>query len=500
MEAAHMGAWQWDLASDRLSLSEGMGRLFGVAPGTGPRNSDELFKAAHPGDREALARAMAPERTPPGAPSQLEFRVVWPDGTIHWLDAHSNAIRDGAGKPVQSVGVVMDITQRKQSAIALERAHRALRTLSAGNTELVHATSESDLLHAVCRVIVEKGGYRMAAVGYPKDDPDKTIMPMAWAGAEQGNITAVGHSWADTAEGQRPIARAIRTRVPAIARNTSDDPALAPAMEPAATPGYASNLALPLLDGTHIIGALSIYSEEKEAFDEAEIQLLEELSRDLAYGIATLRTRAERDHIAHQHQHHEQILRRSLEDSIQAIASTVEMRDPYTSGHQKRVADLAVAIAMAMGLDEEKIHGIHLAGVIHDLGKITVPAEILAKPGKISAIEFQLIKGHAQAGYDILKDISFPWPIANVVREHHERLDGSGYPRGIKGGEILLESRIMAVADVVEAMASHRPYRPSLGIEPALNEIERGRGTAYDPAVVDACLKLFREDGFALQT
>ena len=213
-----------------------------------------------------------------------------------------------------------------------------------------------------------------------------------------------------------------------------------------------------------------------------------------------LRTREERDRIAHAHAHHEEILRKSLEDSIQAIAATVEVRDPYTSGHQKRVAELAMALAREMGLPEERIHGLHLAGVVHDVGKISVPAEILSKPGKLSQLEHTLIQGHAEAGYEILKDIDFPWPIATIVWQHHERFDGSGYPQGLKGEAILLESRIMAVADVVEAMASHRPYRPTLGIEVALDEIERGRGIKYDPVVADACLRVFREGTFALVT
>ena len=173
------------------------------------------------------------------------------------------------------------------------------------------------------------------------------------------------------------------------------------------------------------------------------------------------------------------------------------MRDPYTAGHQRRVGELAAAIAQELGLSDDKIHGLRLAASIHDLGKIKVPAEILAKPGKLTNIELMLIKAHAQAGYDILKDIAFPWPIATIVWQHHERLDGSGYPLGLKDDQILFESRIMAVADVVEAMASHRPYRPSLGMEATLAEIERGRGSAYDPAVVDACLKVIREGRFA---
>jgi len=191
-------------------------------------------------------------------------------------------------------------------------------------------------------------------------------------------------------------------------------------------------------------------------------------------------------------------LRKTMGGIIQVIASTVETRDPYTAGHQRRVANLARAIATEMGLSEEQIDGIRMAGVVHDLGKISVPAEILSKPGELTEIEFSLIKSHPQVGYDILKEIDFPWPVAQIVLQHHERMDGSGYPNGLKGEEILLEARILGVADVVEAMASHRPYRPALGIDTALEEISNNRGTLYDPEVVDACLRLFTEKGFKL--
>jgi len=191
-------------------------------------------------------------------------------------------------------------------------------------------------------------------------------------------------------------------------------------------------------------------------------------------------------------------LRTTLLDSIAALASTVEMRDPYTSGHQKRVAHLAVAIAKELNLPEEQIEGIHLAGVVHDVGKIQTPAEILSKPGRLTEIEFSLIKQHPQNGYEILKGIDFPWPIARIVLQHHERMDGSGYPEGLKGDEILFASRIIAVADTVEAMASHRPYRPGLGVDTALEEITLSRGKRYDAQVVDACVRLFREQGYVI--
>jgi PAS domain S-box-containing protein/putative nucleotidyltransferase with HDIG domain len=192
-------------------------------------------------------------------------------------------------------------------------------------------------------------------------------------------------------------------------------------------------------------------------------------------------------------------LRKSFGTTIHVLVSAVETRDPYTSGHQIRVANIARAIATEMGLPHEKIDGLRMAGSIHDIGKLSIPAEILSKPVKLSDIEFSLIKEHARKGYEMLKDVESPWPLAQIVYQHHERMDGSGYPRGLKGDEIIIEARIMAVADVVESMASHRPYRPALGIEVALEEIEKNKGTLYDQAVADTCLKLFRKKGFKLE-
>ena len=191
-------------------------------------------------------------------------------------------------------------------------------------------------------------------------------------------------------------------------------------------------------------------------------------------------------------------LREAIGGTIQAIVQVVEMRDPYTAGHQRRVADLARSIATEMGLPSDTIEGVRMAAVIHDIGKVSVPAEILSKPGKLTQNEFELVKDHPLTGYDILKHVEFPWPIAEIIYQHHERLDGSGYPRGLKGDDVLLEARIIALADVVEAMASHRPFRPARGIDAALDEIEEHRGTLYDPEVVDTCVKLFRERGYAL--
>ncbi len=191
-------------------------------------------------------------------------------------------------------------------------------------------------------------------------------------------------------------------------------------------------------------------------------------------------------------------LRKALGGTIEAMALTVETRDPYTAGHQRRVSNLARGIATEMGVSKDQIQGVRMAGVIHDIGKISVPGEILSKPGKISQNELGIIKEHPQVGYNILKTVDFPWPIAQIVLQHHERMNGSGYPNGISGENILLEARILAVADVVEAMASHRPYRAAIGINFALEEISKNRGSFYDSKVVDACLRLFNEKGYRL--
>ena len=215
--------------------------------------------------------------------------------------------------------------------------------------------------------------------------------------------------------------------------------------------------------------------------------------------ICVVRDITERKYAEEELQHTLESLRKAVSTSIQVMISAVEARDPYTAGHQRRVADLARAIATEMGLPQEKIEGIRMAGSIHDIGKLSIPAEILSKPTKLSDIEFSLIKEHSWKGYEMLKNVESPWPLAEIVYQHHERMDGSGYPRNLKGEEILMEARIMAVADVVEAMASHRPYRPAVGIDAALKEIEDNRGVSYDADVVDVCLRLFREKGFQFQ-
>jgi PAS domain S-box-containing protein/putative nucleotidyltransferase with HDIG domain len=447
-----------------------------------------------PEDREKTAREMELQINVRQS-MHFENRYVCKDGAVILLSWTAYFDRNAGA----TYATAQDITRSREAELAVTRLNRALRTLSACNEMLIHATSESAILESICRLIVDSGGYRMAWVGYAEHDAGQTVRPVAWAGHEEGYLTIAKFLWDDTELGRGPTGTAIRTAKTQLNQSFLTNPALAPWREAALARGYETITALPLKGGAGTFGALSIHASKHQDVSDAEVKLLEELADDLAFGIETLRMRAERDRIAYEHSHHAEILHQSLLDTIKAIADTIGMRDPYTAGHQRRVSQLAVAIASELGMPEESTRVIGLAASIHDVGKIKVPAEILSKPARLHETEMMLVREHAQAGYDILKGIKFPWPIATIVGQHHERLDGSGYPRGLKDGEILLESQILAVADVVEAMASHRPYRPSLGIETTLREIELGRGTLYSPVVAQACLKLFREKAFAFK-
>jgi putative nucleotidyltransferase with HDIG domain len=251
-------------------------------------------------------------------------------------------------------------------------------------------------------------------------------------------------------------------------------------------------VALPLRHGPRTFGVLVILAEEADAFDSHELTFLSELADDLAYGVGTLRMRQERTASQSAHRRGEQALRDTLTGTIEALALALEKRDPYTSGHQRRVGLLAAAIGRELGMSDDRIEGLRLGGLIHDIGKIAVPSEILNRPGRLSEAEFVLVKNHSLVGYEIVKDIAFPWPVAQMVLQHHERLDGSGYPAGARAADMILEARILAVADVVEAINSHRPYRPARGLQAALEEIRQRRGVYYDPDVVDASVKVLR--------
>ncbi|MBU4447310.1 MAG: PAS domain S-box protein [Proteobacteria bacterium] len=428
---------------------------------------------------------------------EWEYRIRKKDGEIRWIQDLVQMFTDSAGKIDYVNGILFDITDRKQAEERLQRTSRALKALSACNQALVHATHETGFLTDVCEVIVREGGYPLAWVGYAQSDKIKSVAPMASAGVEAGHPEWIALTWGDGERGQGPGGMAIKTGEIQVAKDILQDPALAPWHEEWRRRGFTAIIALPLIVEGKAIGILDISAQDPAAFDPEEVRLLEELAGGVSFGIWSLRTDGERQRAEAEVQHSLEKLKKALDGTVLAVANTVEMRDPYTAGHQRQVAQLATAIAQEMGFSEERVEGMRVLGCLHDIGKIAIPAEILSKPGRLSYMEFSLIKDHPRVGYEIIKDIDFPFPLAEGILQHHERLNGSGYPQGISGPDIILEARILGVADVVEAIASHRPYRRSLGIDQALEEISRKRGILYDPEVVDICLKLFHEKGFS---
>jgi PAS domain S-box-containing protein len=386
---------------------------------------------------KALEEEMALEASgtaDPGRSRILELEEYRKDGSIIWSEDHLSFMRDEVQKPVGIITLTRDITERKQAEDKIKKQTDAMESAIDGIAILDKDEEYTYMNQAHARIY----GYENA-----------------------GEL--IRKSW-KTLYGADEIKRFDAEIMPKFG-NEGFWQGETLGMKKDGNK-FPQTISLTALDGGGLICVVRDITERKQAE--------EELQRTL------------------------ESLRKSFAATIQVMVSAIEARDPYTAGHQIRSADLARAIAAQMGLPREKIEGLRMAGSIHDIGKLSIPAEILSKPSKLTNLEFSLIMEHAQMGSEMLKDVESPWPLAEIIYQHHERMDGSGYPRNLKGDEILMEARILGVADVVESMASHRPYRPSLGIEAALEEIAKNRGTLYDDAVADACVRLFREKGFQL--
>lgn len=383
---------------------------------------------------------------------------------------------------------LLDITERKAHEVKLNRLNLLLLTIRNINEYLLVAESEAALFGFVCEAL--KGFEDIVGVVIGLRQPDYVLKPVAWAGFNEALMAALVVRWDVAAPGGGVMGVAAREGVPSVVADIEHDPRYSPWDEIVRTWQLKSAAAVPLIGNGEVLGVLAVYSGQRNAFDEETTQFLAEVANDIALGVHALRL-DKRLHATLVS------LRKSLDGTVEAIARMVELRDPYTAGHERRVGQLACAIGKEMGLPERQIEGLRVIGYLHDIGKIAVPAEILSKPAKLTEIEFAMVKAHAQTGNDILKDLEFPWPVAQAVLQHHERLDGSGYPQGLKAPDIILEARILMVADVIEAMASHRPYRASRGLDAAINELTTNKGRLYDPAVVTACVRLFAEHRFS---
>jgi len=422
-----------------------------------------------------------------------EGEVTGPDGRV-WL-IKGYPVFDKDGNVSNMIEVTMEITDRKHAEQILSNSNRFLKMVSLSNEAILYSTTEQDLLNKVCKIVIVSGGYLFAWIGYAKDDKNKTVQPVSQCGFKEGYLESIKTKWDDSKYGRGPSGRAIKTGQPCIVRDMMTDPDYATWRIEATKRGYKSLIALPLKEENYTFGALNIYSAEIDAFDENEVKGLVELSRNLSIGIVSLRVRKKLERTTSELNNSYKMLQKTLDGGLYAISSIAEIWDPYTAGHQQHVAELAVAIGKKLGLSDKRIERIRIASIIHDIGKISIPDRILGKTSKLNDIEINMVKMHPQTGYDILKKIEVMWLIAKIVLQHHERINGSGYPNGLVGDEILLEAKIIGVADVVEAMASHRPYRPALGIDKAIEEIKQNRGILYDPEVVDACIDIITKEG-----
>ena len=401
-------------------------------------------------DFEEEMKYHASDAADPGRIRTVELEEYKKDGSTVWLENHLSSFRDNQNKPMGMIILSHDITDRRKAEKALKESENKYRLL-ADNVDDVIFVLDINLNYTYASPSVK------TLTGYEPEEFlnlrfSETVTPASldMAASTLFRIMEMEKS------GIRDIGK--------------------PRM---------FELEMKRKDGS------AVWTELKTSFIRDE--------NKLPVGIITVsRDITERKRTDEKLQQTLESLRKAVGTTIQVLVAALEARDPYTAGHQLRVADLARAIATRMGLPQDKIEGIRMAGSIHDIGKLSIPAEILVKPTKLSNNEFSLIKEHSQSGYDMLKDVESPWPLAQIVYQHHERMNGTGYPRKLKGDEILIEARIMAVADVVEAMASHRPYRPGLGIAAALEEIEKNKGILYDNSVAEACLKLFRENSYQL--
>lgn len=493
---AQVGSWTFDITANHASWSDEMYRIFEIDPRQYDASYEAFLGAIHPDDREQVDRAYR-ESVETKAPYDVTHRLLMPDGRIKYIREMGETHYSEDGHPLRSLGTTQDITEQHLTGQALKHSNRALKAISSCNSVLVHVTNEDDLLSNMCRVIIDEGGYCFAWIGMVGEGEKKHVRPVAHAGFEDGYLEQINITYEDNERGRGPAGCAVRHGEPQVVHDTLTDPHFSPWREAAVKRGFRSTLALPLKnDSGQVFAVLSIYGQEPNAFDAEALKLMQELADDLGFGILALRTRGERDHYQREHIKSDDRYKQVLVDTIRAMSLTVEKRDPYTAGHQNKVAQLSIAIGHALGMDENRLEGLRLGATIHDIGKIYVPAEILNRPGRLSKAEFEIIKSHAEVGYDIIKDVRFPWPVADMVIQHHERMDGSGYPKGLKGEDIILEARILSVADVVEAISAHRPYRPAVGLDKALLEIEANRGILYDTEVANACLRLIRDEGF----
>lgn len=421
------------------------------------------------------------------------------DGRI--FQSRTYPVFDKEGNYSYGVHIFEDITQREHEQQKMKELNKTLNLIRKCNELLVRAQSQDSLVKDTCDEITSKEPYAYAALFLKSNDSIKCI----YCSPSNFNMHGIYDiDFSNEKYKTHPIIESIELQKTIIIDDIKNDKIWSKKLLQhkelclAHSCDMEGSMLCQYLEQSGIKGVFAVYSKNKAFFDDSKTALFKELVDDMAYGIHHHRIREELKETAILQSKSLHLLKESFQGTIEAVSKMAEMRDPYTAGHQRRVAKLSVAIAKELGLEQEKTEAIEVAAAVHDIGKMQIPSEILTKPTKLTDLEYEIIKTHPQAGYNILKDINFSYPIAKIILQHHEKIDGSGYPNKLKGNEILLEAKIISVADVVEAMASHRPYRASLGVDFALEEIEKYKGAWYEEPIVDACIKLFKEQNYTL--
>jgi PAS domain S-box-containing protein len=364
---------------------------------------------------------------------------------------------------------------------------------------LVQADSSEGLLQAICEAITRESAYVLAWVGTAEELPGKPVRFIASSGRAKDSLEGLRVSWDDQQDtGNGTAGMAIRTGAMHIIDNVETAEHYAPWREWARRIGVQSLIGIPLVGKGNWRGVLVVYASRVNAFEQGAIDVFKHLATEIGHGLNALHQKELLEAEYQQRTQAQHQLTEALTAMVSAMVTAVETRDPYTAGHENRAAEIACAIGKELGWDANKLMGLRMAAMVHDFGKISVPTRILSKPDRLTPEEWELMVKHPETGYEILKDIPFTWPVADIMRQHHEKLDGSGYPLGLMGDEILPEAKVLAVADIVEAMTSDRPYRKGLDLQVALEEIERQAGVTVDAEAVRACVRLFREKGFKL--
>ena len=490
--------WEWWESDGSVHLSPGIRNLFGLDDLRLDMSAAQLLDLVHPEDRNRVTGMRDDLFKGRADRYELIFRTRRTGGGWRWLMSSGGYDRRGPKGQHRAIGTLRDISELHQRDEDLHAANAALHALIAVNRVTVTTKSRDALVREVCDTLVKALPLQAAWIGAAVHDANRTVRRLAWAGSAPDYTDKVTITWDENVpSGRGLVGSAIRSGELQFTSDVDSDPRLAVWHPLYAKSGISSTTAIPIGTGANAWGVLVVHGLRPTALGEREREVLLNLGEDVAHALqafaaadAAAAARVARDSSL-------QDLQEANINSVRALAAAVEARDPYTAGHELRVAHLSVRIGRHLGLTPHQLDGLMLGGSLHDIGKIGVPAEFLAKPGKLLKAEMDVVREHPRIGREIVRQIRFPWPLAEIIGQHHERIDGSGYPDHLKGDEICLEARILAVADVVEAMLSHRPYRPGLTLDQTIEELRAGRGVKYWPDAVDACLAIVGEPGFS---